>query len=41
MKLMNNPILTLPSGKQIAFNSLSPGQLEYLEELSRENNKSY
>ena len=37
-RLMNNPILTLPSGAQISFNSLSPEQLAYLEELSQKSN---
>ncbi len=39
MKLLHNPILTLPSGKQIEFSSLSPEQLEYLEILSVKSKK--
>lgn len=31
--LLNNPILTLPSGKQICFNALTEEQLYFLEEL--------
>ncbi len=31
-----DPILTLPSGKQIAFRSLTQKQLEYLESLALE-----
>lgn len=34
IRLLNNPILTLPSGKKIQFNELSSEQLEYLESLS-------
>lgn len=34
MRLLNNPILTLPSGTQIEFGSLSSEQLDYLESLS-------
>lgn len=34
IRLLNNPILTLPSGKQIQFNELSLEQLEYLESLA-------
>lgn len=39
MKLLYNPILTLPSGKQIEFSSLSDEQLEYLESLSTRQKK--
>lgn len=39
MKLVNNPILTLPSGTQIQFNSLSTEQLEYLEGLAEKQKK--
>ena len=34
MKLVDNPVLTLPSGTQIQFSSLSSEQLEYLESLA-------
>ena len=34
MELLNNPILTLPSGNRISFSSLNDEQLEYLEQLS-------
>ena len=33
-KILDDPILTLPSGKKIQFSSLSDEQLEYLESLS-------
>jgi len=32
--LLNNPILTLPSGKQICFNALTQEQLYFLEQLA-------
>ena len=32
--LLNNPILTLPSGKQICFNALTEEQLYFLEQLA-------
>lgn len=32
--LLSNPILTLPSGTKIEFNSLSEEQLEYLESIA-------
>lgn len=34
MKLVDNPVLTLPSGTQIQFSLLSSEQLEYLESLA-------
>lgn len=39
MKLIHNPILTLPSGTQIEFSSLTSEQLEYLESLSEKQKK--
>lgn len=33
-ELLNNPILTLPSGKQISFNSLTAEQLDFLEHIT-------
>ncbi len=38
-ELLANPILTLPSGNQIQFNSLSEQQLQYLESLSQQKRK--
>ena len=34
MNLIHNPVVTLPSGTQIQFSSLSSEQLEYLESLA-------
>lgn len=34
MQLLHDPIITLPSGKQICFSSLSDEQLDYLEQLA-------
>ena len=39
MKLIHNPVLTLPSGTQIQFSSLSSEQLEYLESLAEKKKK--
>lgn len=39
MKLIDDPVLTLPSGTQMQFSSLSSEQLEYLESLDENNKK--
>ena len=39
MNLIHNPVLTLPSGTQIQFSSLSSEQLEYLENLAEKQKK--
>lgn len=38
-RLIDNPVLTLPSGRQIQFSSLSSEQLEYLESLAAKQKK--
>lgn len=37
---LNNPILTLPSGKQISFNSLTSEQLNFLEHIAEKQTNS-
>lgn len=35
-QLLHNPLLTLPSGKQVYFSSLNDDQIQYLESLASE-----